>query len=600
MSESKLHHTSPLGWLLLRDGHAVPLSGLAPDALKRAAKGTILRPETDLRHNARLHAIVDALGFRGDFGDFTHRGWPDFQSFLADNGCTAQRSLFVRNGGHYSLRIRPADLGRRSLADRIFFGPQPAPGRVFLGYGVDWNAWDDRAEEVHPRPYNPGAPSFVPVERGQAIDWLLSRRLDFEGQWGFIDDKLVSVEELPLVDKTYFPDPTSAADERRRSLQRLQVAIRAFRFVIEGHSEGWVDVLPVNEALVVLRGEDGAWDLLWRDLREAAPPTDADESMAAYGLKVDDRPSSLMGDRDLAPRLYFRRGVWDEREEHDAEQHFYDRGGDPASRRLLGGDEVRQIYLVDRGAWPKPARSRWIGAVPDGFRCVNLDGRRCFVSDLVTVGEFRRMLDDTGYLERRAEHADPWERANDGDALSAPVGVTWSDAQAFCAWKERELKVVVRLLRLREHRALRPFFSKHYEALARLDFPWESFPPRPLVDASTPDEPVPVPSAVEWSEPRFLSAGPDRPEFPDASGVSTWSRKRWIVEFPPRASWSSSLPWREHAGLRFIDAWDAYEWCQEDAWMAGRFWEGPIGSASWGAYKNVKIGFRLVLDVEPA
>ena len=107
-----------------------------------------------------------------------------------------------------------------------------------------------------------------------------------------------------------------------------------------------------------------------------------------------------------------------------------------------------------------------------------------------------------------------------------------------------------------------------------------------------------MPSAVTWSEPRFLEPGPDQPEFPPPSGWGSKSRKRWIVDFPPRATWREDLPWAEHSGLRFIDAWDAYEWCQEVGWIHGRFWDGPIGLMSWGAYKNVKVTFRLVLELE--
>ena len=58
------------------------------------------------------------------------------------------------------------------------------------------------------------------------------------------------------------------------------------------------------------------------------------------------------------------------------------------------------------------------------------------------------------------------------------------------------------------------------------------------------------------------------------------------------------IPWAEYEGIAFIDAWDAYEWCEERGVVSGRFWEGDIGHTSWGAYKNVKVTSRVVLDVE--
>lgn len=218
------------------------------------------------------------------------------------------------------------------------------------------------------------------------------------------------------------------------------------------------------------------------------------------------------------------------------------------------------------------------------------------MSALVTVGEHRRMLAETGYLERREHDNEPWERANEGVPDAEPVGCSWSDAQAFCAWKERQLGGSVRLPRRGELRSLRPFFSSHYAQLAQLDFPWERHPPRPLDGAASEGlrSPEAVPSAVSWSEPRFLEPGPNLPELPPPSGFGRNSRKRWITDFPPRASWLDPLPWVEHQGLWFLDAWDAYEWCHELGFVSGRFWEGQLGG--WGAYKNAKVSFRVVID----
>lgn len=103
-----------------------------------------------------------------------------------------------------------------------------------------------------------------------------------------------------------------------------------------------------------------------------------------------------------------------------------------------------------------------------------------------------------------------------------------------------------------------------------------------------------------------MEPGPDIAEFPHPSGVVVTSskavnggiRKVWIKDFPPAAAWKSPIPRVEYQGLTFIDAWDAYEWCQELGVISGRFWEGRIGSNSWGAYKNIKVSFRVVMDIE--
>lgn len=96
-----------------------------------------------------------------------------------------------------------------------------------------------------------------------------------------------------------------------------------------------------------------------------------------------------------------------------------------------------------------------------------------------------------------------------------------------------------------------------------------------------------------------MEPGPEVPEFPDDSGVSFGGRRRWISNWPPGARWVDPLPWAEHHGLRFIDAWDAYEWVltpAKGAAIAGRYWHGGFGNSSWGEYKNCKICLRVAIE----
>ena len=599
MSSDRPAITTNLGFLLLLDGHAVPLAGISPVEIKAGAKHLIPHPDADrLRHRRTLSAIVDRLGFRGDFGTFKNEGWPAFRAFLREHGCTQHARLFpADHGGCYDLFFGPA-LGpkRRQLADRLFETDIPAPEKVFLGYGVDWEKWDGGSG------FEATEQAITTVGGALATAWqraeeLFAHRHDLSGQWGFLDDKLVAGPVQNIVDKTYWMADASK-EKQRDNLAQVTKAVLAFRAVFDERPEGWVDVLRVNDRLVVLRAHDGAWDLLWRGYRTEEPPTPA--CVGGWSnLAIEDLPISLMSKSDLQRRLHFRQEVWEEHEAHAAEQAFYDRGGRPQERRLTSDADVLLAWLREIGRLSAPEQLQWTGEVPPGFRVVEVAGRRLAVSELVDLGTFRQMLVETGYLERRAAESESWERANEGDADDAPVGATWSDAQAFCAWKERQLGVAVRLPGKDELRALRPFYTDRYAEMAGADFLWEDFPPRPIVDQELdgPESHRDLPSAVDWSEPRFLEPGADLPAFPSPNGVSDKSRKRWIEDFPPAASWFKDLPWAEHHGLRFIDAWDAYEWCQEPEQISGRFWEGGIAVTSWGAYKNVKVTFRVVLDL---
>lgn len=587
------------GYLLLRDGHAIPLRGISPEEIKEGAKHRVLHPNVDpLRHRQTLNAIVDRLGFRGDFGTFQSTGWTEFQRFLKKNYCTKQQvGVFpVDHGGCIDLYFTKYDGPcPRQLADRIFESPLPTPKRVFLGYGVNWSAWDN-GNGIHVPTAAIATIKEAPEQAAHLGKDLFARRIDLMGQWGFLDDKLVDGEPRSIVDKTYWQhgfDPR----EREESHAKIIAATRAFHAVFDKKPEGWVDILRYNERLVVLRANDGCWDLLWRSYREEEPPLAANNANS-YELAIEDLSSKLMTKSDLLRGFHFRQEVWEEHEAHEAEQAFYDRGANTRERQQTSDVDVRVSWLREQGIWPAPERGHWSGPLPKGFHAAVLNGRKVAISNIVDVGSFCQMLIETGYAERRSRNQEPWERANEGSPENAPVGVSWIDAQAYCAWRERQLGVNLRLPTQKELRVIRPAYSKHYESMAFRDFPWENFPPRPLVPADEQTKREDIPSAVVWSEPRFVTPSTAVPEFPNPSGLASHSRKSWIEDFPPRANWDDPIPWVEHEGLDFIDAWDAYEWCQERGFVSGRFWEGDIAPTSWGAYKNMKVTFRVVMDIE--
>lgn len=571
MSGQENEHRA-LGWLLLRDGHAVPITALEPAALKQARTRAV-HSEARLKHVTGLNAIVDTLGFDGDFGDYSRTHWPALQGFLRDHGCERRIDAFATPLDAAVLSFGPfVGPKRQDLADRVFLGPQPPPRRVFLGVGVDWAAWYDRARARMRLPLGGMPQELVVEDREEAIELLLSGRSQLQGQWGFLDDKLLDGPPGHVVDKSYFPASSRAA-ERRESGLLLRTLVRAFRIVFDASEVGWMEILPFNERLSFLRGPNGAYDLIWTGLRDAPPPPPAEDA-PAHGLHVVDVPSVLLQQADLERRLYFRTGVWREQEEHAAEQHFYDRGGSMLERRSTPQGEVIELYLRDRGTPTLGQRPAWSGEPPEGFTAVDVRGQRLLVGPLVTVAEFRRMLDETEYLARR--EGDAWERANEGEPDDAPVGASWRDAQAYCAWMERRLGVTVRLLGFGEHRAIRPLASRR-----RVDFgEQEASRGAWARGASGGDAPA---EAVRWLVPGREEVEGEGAEFVDDGG------------FPPVARWVSSIPWSRYQGLDFIDTEDALEWCQEVGWTAGRYWEGTIAADCWGAYKRIKVGFRGVV-----
>lgn len=546
----------PLGWLLLRDNHAVPITGLAPEELKAARRELQTMHETETPgHVTGLNAILKQLGFAGDIGDYRRTHWPRLESFLAQHDMHTPANLFASDPHVFGLNSFVFAQVRQELAERWFFGPIDArPTAIFLGDGIEWDAWSARI--FHARIRNLDTPGALP-ERPE--DVLALYRLELIGQWGCFDDKLVAGTVRTVVDKTYFEagyDPKMVATRR----ERLRQVIAAFRACFPEDGPGWVDVIPYpeNPNLIFLRNRKGEWDVTWREIRVATPPTE--------GPETTDLPSWLQRPRIAAWRVYFQRDLWFEKVAHEAEQHFYDNGGKvrfhPHSSRVLVAD-----YL---GIVP-PAQASAVSTPPPGFREATVLGRRLFIGPLVTVGELRTMLTETGWLSRRT--GESLHRANPGlmEASSAadrdPAGLTWRDALAVLAWLEEKLGMAVRTLSYEEHRALRPHVPLVENNQNLL--PW--------LHAAT---------AIEWSEPMVdMVAG-------------TWNRPfipgdRW----PPEARWVAPIAYTTYGGVEFIDAWDVGEWIQEGEWRGRHYEDGEIGSESWGEYKVVKVTLRPVIEI---
>ncbi len=575
-------NNSIIAYLLLRDGHAVPITGLSPDEVKASSKHAVLRPGIQLKHVSGLNALLHCLGFDGDLGDYRDKHFPKIRKLMEDYGLQEYHNLF--EVGPAELTFSTMSKQRRAVADRIFFGPAPMPKRVFTGYGYDWSDWQEgRRYPFRGSELQDG--EVAPEDTEQARIWVCQHRTALLGNLTFFSDHLLDLGSSGLFEAATYFEASVTEVRRNKVLDSQRRVAEALRQVLDQSEDGWLEIVPVTENLVFLKGPSGTYDILWRNLRQG-PPATPKTTWIPFDLNPLDTPSVLQSKVDFTTWYYFLLNAWEEKDSHEAEKHYYANGG-RMQPHYPGSPAVLQQYLRDQGRYGLQASQLRSGRASQGFKTVQLkSGKALLASEMVTVQEFRKFADQ-GYFDRR--EGEDWSAANGFNPDTLPVGCTLADAFAYCAWVEKELGVSVRLLTLAEHRELRPFAAEHYKGLSELDFPWEDFPPRHGLQAS-----------VEWSEARFLDPSPEVPEFPDKHGLIRASRKRWIPSenWPPKGAWRKEMPWADHAGLRFLDAWDAYEWCQEGA-VAGRYWEGPLGgTTSWGEYKNAKIGFRLVIEMD--
>lgn len=557
MAEEEPKDRQPIAWLLLPpEQKSAPIYGLSPEDIRASRKAG------GLRYPRGLDLIVEALGFEGGFGRYQREHWPQVEAFMRMHHLANWENIFPESSFYFNFYLDPHQgPTRRQLADRLFLGPPPMPKRVFVGSGVDWKRFDflrSKWRRIHLAerlsydlpPDLKADPTLVAELRD--LSPLFEHDGALLGQWGFLDDKLLSGPVKAIVDKLPW-----------MGVPNLSVALKAFRGLVDGFQRGWVDVLPINDALAFLKSGGGAWDLVWRELREGP--------VGGQLIQGRDLPQRFHHAAECGRRLYLRTNVWDEEEALAAEVHYYEQGGSFGARENLQDVEVRGRYLIARGVWTAPMRPS-LATPPNGFKEVEVDDKRLLISELISLDTYKRMLSETGYLKRRPASDQPWERANPASSGLLPAGASWHDAVAWCAWKESVLGAQVRLPTKAELLAIRPIQVERPPKGGRRDEQW----------GWTQDPPEPTwPLAVVWSEPW-------------TEVIDGRKQRRWIEDYPPRASWSAQLPWKEYRGLRFIDAGDTGEWCEEEE-LIGRYWDIHVGG--WGAYKQIKATFRVVIDL---
>lgn len=497
-----------ISWLLLRDGHAVPLTSLEPDAIKHSARKTLEHPDHEIAHVQRLNAVVDSLGFRGNFSDYKARHWPTLRAQLDGRGLHHQVDLTDPGTNDLLHNVGM----RRALADRLFASGRPMPTRVFTGYGHDWKAWDAMFDTVH---MDFRFDRWVPKPSEAANRrWIYAHRADLTAAHNFIGDQLVDAHGSAVM--TEYPEVEP---------QTLE-SVAAFRWFIGQRSDGWVDIVPTAaKNLVVLAGPEGCYDLLWRDLRTGPPPAHVHDDRIDP-LHPLDRPPVLVSGLERFPTwLYYHRDVWFERDQHLAEQRHYDSGG-RAGIAYPGVTTLLERHFTTLGKYV--ATTAGLAQPPAGFTTVAIGPKRLFVSPLVTIRELDTMMSESGYRDRR--RGDVWESGNRQDLDTAPAAATWYDALAYCAWLSGRLGTSVRLPRSEEYRAWRPLGSeaeRRAENIVRVVTemePWSGVlgqpertrfvGPLPWFHRSGLDF-VGAGDFFEWTlEPRTLNGVFDQPAFP--------------------------------------------------------------------------------------
>lgn len=554
--------------------HVAPVGDICPDSLKTAAKlarTEIRGEERKPRHGVILNHIAKSLGFRGGFSGYRKEYEDRLVGFMREHGLATRRDVLAPWPESAEPAVR---LTYRQVADRLFSSGLGTPKWMFVGVDVFDLLREAAAAEDLTVGRNTGSDgrASVDIEPSEITSQFPPFSYFIRGPEGTLQVmELVCCLGNLLGDQLCDPADSGrivaqhyGADEAKR--KSLHAAGRVLRRVLEACPSGWVEVIPYNDRLVFLKGQDGGYEFVFKRLRSAEFSRGASHPRHR-------------GEDDFARHLYFEYDGWLEADRHEAEEAFYASGGSLATYPRVG-DELLRTHLVRTGKHAPtvkraPARERWNRAA-----CA---GRQLCFSELVTVGQFRRFL---RYNPERMTRGESTEAVNN-DPSDLPVAVTWYEAKAYTKWIKQVHKLPARLLT-----------EEEYLALAA------NLVPDAVTDGDLKD--AREQRLCVFFDPhgeRFDGHPPHMPEEEFA---------RWQLRYD-----SDKIVWKtSKTGLKTIrSAWFG-EWLlpggaainglfmcsQYDVHLAARTRFSAEGSPfpphSTGKYKSMKIGFRVAYEAE--
>ena len=443
--KSKQPFVAPGVYAVVPGGTAVPLTGLSPEEIVAGVERAIPLCGKRPAPASLRDAVVKYLGLGEDYREYQAAGKDRLAAFLTRHRLTARSDLLTPRRGFARWQLR----SRRSIADRLFCSQRPMPRQLFTGYDFDWEQvshWPRSVRQGFSQTYVAAGLGGEALRRFFEENWL-----HFDVALNLLSDVLLDPQSSQGVTTRLYHPLTNTVESRQRDLRMAHAGAMRFRALIDESQRGWVRVLPYSPGVVFLRGVGGEYELLFRDLRDHAPP----EPVQIQHARSEDLPQAVREDQAFQRWFYFQPALWEDLEEHAAEHAYYEKGGMVGTYPHFPG--VLRLYLEQTGRYLRPETARHAEGLPGFIRQRLRDGRELYVSQLVTVAEFQQFLTTSGYLGRRYE--EPVETdlsVGNEDGPGMPAAATWLDAMAYAAWLERESGRPLRLLRIEEFQELAP------------------------------------------------------------------------------------------------------------------------------------------------
>lgn len=591
--------TSTSAYLPFKKKHIIEINGLDPQAIKASAKKRIKKDREKIGHTTILNFVSKSLGFKGGIQGYQKQYQDDLLPFLHKHDLSKQSDLVtLRKAGFDCKMLR---LTRERISQRIFNSGYSLPKQIFTGYNFDYEntiddlaynfriLFDDLGKSISNLGYHHQFAKNI-----KAIDDIKDSEISIGSKKRSLQDLFIGGylwELLPgfnlLSDLLIQPRVNEnniiqlyQSDENDKdfltSKRQYDSVTSLFKNRIDNQELGWVSVIPYNENLVFLKGQNGEYDYLIKGQKDHKFV----HKVFDNNLKISDVPY-FIDSYNFEKWAYFEYAGWKELDTHESERHYYLTGG--TQQEYPGESEILQSYLKSKLLYTQKG-IRTISQMPEqkDFISINILNSNIYVSNPVSINEFFEFLKDRpDYVEYRS--GENIANVNADKDLSLPVSCTWYDALAFCKWFEEKNGLPVRLPTIEEYKELRHLAGEIIPNLtkSRSEGYYQGFQYRKDLEYSDDD-------SAYIGHPPYM-----HPEKFDALKL----------RFKPTLKFL-----RTDQGLVFVDSNDFSEWNLEESCIRSGNLKGFTGNDQirrdallecTGKYKHQKIGFRLCLDVKP-
>ena len=575
--------STPTRYLPLENFHIVPIQEISPNGLKWAAKECCkkYRDREEIKLTTCQNAIAKKLGFKGGMAGFQAEYVRDLKSFMIKNDLIHPADLI---SPRHNLAI--VHLNQRQCADGLFFPGRQLPRQIFTGYCIDWPALTNPFSNINNPLHFQMDKKAILKKLAEGKDVVLdgfetpslvvaaleATRSSMMPWHNLLGSQLMRNEAGEWIPESYEPQiyfPSDFTGDKANDLNDLLTCLKIFRNWADTVDSGWVDVIRYNDQLVFLKGENGEYDFLFPSLKNSP----FEHNVFEPYLKNADIPKS--NDSYHFQRwLYFEYNGWYENDQQASEKSFYSKEG--LCKDYPGSTEILRDFFINERLYSPPVLT---AGESKGFMPIHINKEVLFVSNLITVSEFRTFMAACPEYERYRSQTDSecWDTVNLEEDAFLPAAATWYDANAYATWIKKTRNLPVRLLTEEEYLSLAPPLTEEarlaeedisnmgYRKLIRFyqqdGTPISGHPPYMSAKAFNGLLVRYIPEAIEWAE--------------NKNGLKFLVSHHFGEWLAPVAAAINSAT---HSSLCYPDASPS---------------RARFTAHSSGKYKSMKVGFRL-------